>query len=79
MVRPEYRQHKRPFPDSASVPKTIGNRFSRLQYDLSHPNPAFKDASDLPLLERNPLLFWQSLSGLLLLINLVLFFLLGRQ
>ncbi len=51
---------------------------SEFQYDLSHPNPAFKEASDLPLLERNPLLFWQFLSGLLLLLNLVLFFLLAN-
>ena len=51
---------------------------SEFQYDLSHPNPAFKKASELPLLERNPLKFWQMLSGGLLLLNLILLYLLGR-
>ena len=50
---------------------------SELLHDLSHPNPAFKEASELPLLERNPLKFWQLLSGGLLLLNLILLYLLG--
>lgn len=51
---------------------------SEFQYDLSHPNPAFKEASEMPLLERNPLKFWQLLCGGLLLLNLILLYLLGR-
>jgi len=49
---------------------------SEFQYDLSHPNPVFRENSELPLLERNPLLFWQYLSALLLL-NMLLLFLIG--
>lgn len=50
---------------------------SEFQYDLSHPNPALKEISELPLLERNPQLFWQYLSALLLLLNMLLLFLLA--
>ncbi|MDP4022673.1 protein kinase [Methylobacterium sp. NEAU 140] len=38
---------------------------SEFVHDLRHPNPAFTDARRAPLLERNPLLFWQGLSLLL--------------
>lgn len=33
--------------------------FSEFLYDLRHPNPAFLSADPPPLIERNPLLFWQ--------------------
>ena len=33
--------------------------FSEFLYDLRHPNPAFLSAAPPPLIERNPLLFWQ--------------------
>ncbi|MCB1879044.1 MAG: bifunctional protein-serine/threonine kinase/phosphatase [Gammaproteobacteria bacterium] len=59
------------------LPSKRYTSLSEFQYDLNHPNPAFKDISELPLLERNPLLFWQSLSVLLLLFNLLTLFLLG--
>ena len=59
------------------LPSKRYTSLSEFQYDLNHPNPAFKDISELPLLERNPLLFWQSLSVLLLLFNLLMLFLLG--
>jgi hypothetical protein len=49
---------------------------SELQHDLAHPNPIYREQAELPLLERNPLLFWQTLAGLLLLINLLLLYLL---
>ena len=48
---------------------------SELQHDLAHPNPIYREQAELPLLERNPLLFWQTLAGLLLLINLLLLYL----
>ncbi|RLJ16339.1 protein kinase [bacterium endosymbiont of Escarpia laminata] len=47
---------------------------SEFQYDLEHPNPAFGNLAQLPLLERNPLRFWQILCGLLFLLNLFLIF-----
>jgi len=49
-------------------------------YDLSTPNPAFLSAKEaIPLIERNPLLFWKSLSAILIFINLVLMYFLVRQ
>jgi len=48
-------------------------------YDLSNPNPAFLNAKNaMPLIERNPLLFWKGLSILLLLSNLVLLYFVSR-
>lgn len=38
---------------------------SEFFYDLQHPNPAFLTPRDLPLSERNPLRFWQCISALL--------------
>ncbi len=39
---------------------------SEFVFDLSHPNSLYADESALPLVERNPLLFWKTISGLLL-------------
>lgn len=39
---------------------------SEFVFDLSHPNSMYADESALPLVERNPLLFWKSVSGVLL-------------
>jgi len=39
---------------------------SEFLYDLRHPNPAFAEADGAPLLERNPLVFWQTLCLVLL-------------
>ncbi len=50
--------------------------YSQLMFDLEHPDkvePFF--APDTPLLERNPLLFWQLLAALLAALNLLQFFL----
>jgi serine/threonine protein kinase len=38
---------------------------SEFTYDLRHPNKAFLERTRAPLLERNPLLFWQSTSAAL--------------
>lgn len=38
---------------------------SAFAFDLRHPNPAFRDASATPLMERNPVLVWQCISLLL--------------
>ncbi len=51
---------------------------SEFLYDLSHPNPAFSEDAQRPLVERNPLAFWKGLSALLALGNLVLLYLLVR-
>ena len=59
------------------LPSKRYTTLSEFQYDLTHPNPEFRDITELPLLERNPLRFWQYLSALLLLLNMVLIFLLG--
>jgi serine/threonine protein phosphatase PrpC len=48
---------------------------SEFLYDLSTPNPRFLSAEEsIPLIQRNPLLFWKGLSALLLLTNLVLMY-----
>jgi serine/threonine protein phosphatase PrpC len=64
-----------------AVHPVAGRRYdtlSEFQHDLSHPNPDFRNPEELPLLERNPLLFWQTLSGLLGTVILVLLVLLDR-
>jgi serine/threonine protein phosphatase PrpC len=48
---------------------------SEFLFDLRHPNPAFLAKSRPPLLERDPVRFWQGVAGLLVVVILVL---LGR-
>ena len=55
-------------PDAA---KRYGE-LSEFMFDLRHPNRAFVDGEAKPLLERNPLLFWQALSAILSIAVLVL-------
>lgn len=45
---------------------------SELTFDLRHPNPAFLNQAAAPLIERNPLLFWQVLTGVLVCIIVLL-------
>ncbi len=47
-------------------------------HDLKHPNPRFLSEQPAPIIEKNPLLFWQAVSALLLLTNLILIYLLNR-
>ncbi len=58
---------------------TPGLRYEELSeflYDLNTPNPIFMRTEDsIPLLQRNPLRFWQGLSAILIIINLVLLYL----
>jgi serine/threonine protein phosphatase PrpC len=50
---------------------------SEFVYDLNHPNPKFLRTEDnIPLLQRNPLRFWQVLTAISLLVNLILVYLL---
>lgn len=51
-------------------------QLSEFLHDLRHPNPAYLRPT--PLIERNPMLFWQVLSLLLFAINIVLLYLLKR-
>lgn len=51
---------------------------SEFIYDLYHPNAEFLKSKPAPLLERNPLAFWQWLSAILVITNLVLFYLVSR-
>jgi len=46
--------------------------FSALVYDLRHPNVSYLNERPLPLLERNPVLFWKFLSLILACIIVVL-------
>lgn len=49
---------------------------SEFIYDLTHPNAKFLKADLRPLIEKNPLLLWKGISGLLLITQLItLFFL----
>lgn len=61
---------------AASInPELRYDDLSEFLYDLSTPNPRFLSAKEaMPLLERNPLLFWKSLSLMLLLTNLILLY-----
>jgi hypothetical protein len=43
-------------------------------FDLRHPNKAFLSSSPQPLAERNPLLLWQSLVAILLIVIAFLLF-----
>jgi serine/threonine protein phosphatase PrpC/predicted Ser/Thr protein kinase len=47
---------------------------SEFMFDLRHPNKNTSQTSPTPLIERNPLLFWQGLAGILLIVVLILLF-----
>ncbi len=51
---------------------------SEFIYDLSHPNEKFLKSEPLPLIEREPVRFWQGISVILLLSNLVLLYVLNH-
>ncbi|MEI8573920.1 bifunctional protein-serine/threonine kinase/phosphatase [Methylomonas sp. LW13] len=65
---------------TAVSPRSRYDELSEFLHDLSTPNPQFLKAEDkIPLIERNPLLFWKSTTALFFLISVVLLFLLSRQ
>ena len=45
---------------------------SKFMEDLRKPNPDFLEHERIPILQRNPLLFWKTLSGILALIVFIL-------
>ncbi len=51
---------------------------SELVHDLRHPNPAFSETRGVPLIERDPLVFWRGLSLVLGVTVIVLLALLAR-
>ena len=60
---------------TAINPQYRYDTLSEFLYDLHTPNPAFlKGDAFVPLMQRNPLYFWKSLSVLLLLSNLILLY-----
>ncbi len=52
---------------------------SEFIYDLRHPNPAFLNKTRPPFLERNPVVFWKSVSLILAIIVIVLLFKLTQR
>ncbi|NOQ93149.1 MAG: protein kinase [Methylophaga sp.] len=58
-------------------PNNRYEKLSELEADLRKPNPDYLREDQLPLLQRNPLGFWKGLSGLLLVSNFILFYLLA--
>ena len=57
------------------VPQARYEALSEFIFDISTPNSEFlKSADSLPIIERNPVLFWKVVSALLLVSNLVLLY-----
>jgi len=48
-------------------------------YDLSYPNHNFRKKNSEPLIERNPVAFWQGLTGVLFIVILILTYLLASK
>ena len=51
---------------------------SKFMEDLRTPNPDFLEKHRIPLMERNPILFWKTISGILALIVAILLLMLAR-
>jgi len=61
------------------TPQARYEEISEFLYDLTTPNPLFlNDAESIPLIEKNPVVFWKGLSAVLLLINIASLYLLTR-
>lgn len=55
-------------------PQLRYDHLSEFIYDLSHPNKAFLNKTRQPLIERNPLAFWQGITASLVIIIVVLLY-----
>lgn len=55
-------------------PSNRYEKLSELECDLRKPNPLFLKEDQLPLIERNPIGFWKSMSSLLFVTNLLLIY-----
>lgn len=63
-----------------TIPQFRYDELSEFLYDLSTPNPQFLKAEDkIPVIERNPLLFWKTTTVFFFLCSVILLFLLIRQ
>ena len=50
---------------------------SKFMADLQTPNPEFVDKNRIPLVERNPVLYWKTASGILAIIVVILLLMLA--
>ena len=65
---------------TAIAPHMRHDELTEFLYDLNNPNPNFMRTEDsIPLLQRNPLRFWQGLSAILIIINLILLYLMASM
>jgi hypothetical protein len=55
------------------------DELSEFLFDLRNPNRRFLETAQVPLIERNPLLFWKCVSASLFIVVLILVFLLNRS
>jgi len=55
-------------------PKQRHEDIDEFLFDLKNPNPHFINKNSLPLIEKDPLFFWQGMSGVLFMTNLVLLY-----
>ncbi len=61
------------------APQARYDEISEFIHDLSKPNPDFlKESQQIPIIERNPLLFWKLVSSLLFFSNLILLYFLNK-
>ena len=51
---------------------------SKFMEDLRTPNPDFLEKHRIPLMERNPVLFWKTITGILAFIVVILLLMLAR-
>lgn len=62
------------------APQLRYDEISEFIHDLSKPNPDFlKESQLIPIIERNPLLFWKLVSSLLFLSNLIVLYFLNKS
>jgi len=52
---------------------------SEFIHDLETPNPEYLDAKHLPIIERNPILFWKTLCAILTVIIIILLYIINSQ
>ena len=48
--------------------------FSEFYHDVTHPNEAFMKGR-MPLVEKDPIMFWQTMASAMFIINLILLYL----
>ncbi len=61
-----------------AMPEDRYEAHSKFLEDLNKPNPEFADKTRIPIMERNPVLFWKIVSGILAMAVIILLLLLAR-